>query len=130
MLAVDALALPAGRAVRRVSGELDLASCSRLRDALNAELAAGRTWLVLDMTDLAFLDSTGMSVLVEFSKKTSRAAGSWRWPGCSRSRRECSRSLAWTAGFRFTRLRAPLSPRWRRLRARIPRERVRPRLVT
>ena len=75
MLAIDALALPAERAVLRLAGELDLLSCGRLRDALNAELGAGRTWLVLDVADLAFLDSSGMSVLVEFSKKTSRAGG-------------------------------------------------------
>ena len=56
-------------------GELDLASCAQLRDALNTELGAGRAKLVLDMADLEFIDSTGLSVLVEFSKKTSRAGG-------------------------------------------------------
>ena len=117
MLAIDALALAAERAVLRLAGELDLLSCGRLRDALNAELGAGRTWLVLDVADLAFLDSSGMSVLVEFSKKTAAPAGSWRWPGCSRSLRECSRSPAWTAGSLFTRPRAALSPRQRRPRA-------------
>ena len=75
LLAVDTRPLPDGRAVLRLAGELDLASCGQLRDALNAQLLQGRTQLVLDMGDLEFIDSSGLSVLVEYSKKAICAGG-------------------------------------------------------
>lgn len=74
-LEVGALRLPAGRAVLRPVGELDLASCERLREAIDAELDGGRTWLVFDMSALRFLDSSGLSVLAEYSMKAERRGG-------------------------------------------------------
>ena len=74
-LTVDALPLPAGRVVLRPVGELDLASCGQLREAIDAQLQAGRAWLVLDMSALTFLDSTGLAVLAESSMKAARDGG-------------------------------------------------------
>ncbi len=55
-------------------GELDLAGASGLRDRLRTacERNAGR--VALDLTDLTFIDSTGLSILVEYHDKA-RAAG-------------------------------------------------------
>ena len=75
LLIVDALSLPGGRAVLRLAGALDVASCGQLRDALDAQLREGRTWLVLDMAGLSFIDSSGLSVLIAFSKKAADAGG-------------------------------------------------------
>lgn len=75
VLTVDTLPLPAGRAVLRPVGELDLASCGHLRDAIDAQRNGGRAWLVLDMSALTFMDSTGLSVLVECSNKAANDGG-------------------------------------------------------
>lgn len=74
-LTVGTFWLPEGRAVLRLVGELDLASCEQLRGVLDAELSVGRAWLVLDMSALTFLDSTGLSVLVESREKATGAGG-------------------------------------------------------
>lgn len=59
----------------RLAGELDLTSGGHLRDALDTQLGLGRTRLVLDMAELDFVDSTGLSVLIEFSKKSAHDGG-------------------------------------------------------
>lgn len=74
-LKVDALRLPGGRAVLRPIGELDLATCERLREAIDALLNGGHDRLVVDMSALRFLDSSGMSVLAEYSMKAERQGG-------------------------------------------------------
>jgi anti-anti-sigma factor len=52
-----------GRAVVVVRGELDLATAPELQAALSERLDAGQD-VVLDLRELAFLDSTGLRVLV------------------------------------------------------------------
>jgi anti-sigma B factor antagonist len=48
-----------------LSGELDLASAERLEEAIHrAEEVPGRS-LVLDLSDLRFIDSTGLHVLLQ-----------------------------------------------------------------
>ena len=74
-LTVDTLPLPHGRAVLRPVGELDLDSCERLAEAVDAQLDGGRAWLILDMSALTFLDPTGASVLAESSAKAARDGG-------------------------------------------------------
>jgi anti-sigma B factor antagonist len=53
-----------GRVVIGVEGELDLATAPQLRDSLVALSEEGQTQVVLDLTRLSFIDSTGLSVLV------------------------------------------------------------------
>jgi anti-anti-sigma factor len=60
--AVDVTELEDGTGLR-LSGELDLSSIDLLVDALDPKLAAGGR-IVLDLTDLAFMDSTGLQVLI------------------------------------------------------------------
>lgn len=47
-----------------VGGEIDVYTAAQLRDRLDEQIAAGRIRLVIDLTDVAFMDSTGLGVLV------------------------------------------------------------------
>jgi anti-sigma B factor antagonist len=50
--------------VAHVQGEVDLATAPELRSIL-AEIAPDEGVVIIDLTDVAFLDSSGLSVLVE-----------------------------------------------------------------
>mgnify|MGYP001602169853 CR=1 FL=1 len=54
--------------VLRVSGELDIASSPDLRETLT-EVARGECNVVLDLADLRFMDSTGLSVIIAALKR-------------------------------------------------------------
>ncbi|NUR07540.1 MAG: STAS domain-containing protein [Nocardioidaceae bacterium] len=60
------------------SGEVDLATAPSLRQAISDHLAAGQTLLLLDMTDVTFIDSTGLGILVGAAKKARGLGGSMR----------------------------------------------------
>ena len=47
-----------------LTGELDIATAPRLREALIAISNGGETKVVVDMTNLTFMDSTGLAALV------------------------------------------------------------------
>ena len=49
----------------RVFGEIDLATCQDLRDQLAMIVDTSGDDLVLDCTDLEFMDSSGIGVLVD-----------------------------------------------------------------
>jgi anti-anti-sigma factor len=55
-----------------LSGELDLAGVSALDDALRAARDAGGP-LTIDLSDLAFIDSSGLGVLVRFNNAATTA---------------------------------------------------------
>ena len=48
----------------RVTGEIDLASATELRQRLNSVIAAGAGDIDLDLSDVTFLDSSGLVVLL------------------------------------------------------------------
>jgi len=50
--------------VLRLHGELDLATAGTLEEALDEALAGGAGRLVLDLSGLSFIDSTGISLLI------------------------------------------------------------------
>jgi len=52
-----------------VSGELDLATRDTLTDELKRAEASGSAFL-LDLTDLTFIDSTGIAVLVDAHRRS------------------------------------------------------------
>lgn len=60
------------------AGEIDLASVSSVRQAISDHLASGLTLLVLDLSDVTFIDSTGLGVLVGAGKKAAGLGGSMR----------------------------------------------------
>jgi anti-sigma B factor antagonist len=45
-------------------GELDIATVPRLRERLDAAIDAGAKRLVLDLTDVAFMDSVAMAAII------------------------------------------------------------------
>jgi anti-sigma B factor antagonist len=59
-----------GQAILVLHGELDLATKSRLHEVVMAQLGvSGLGTLGLDLTGITFLDSTGISVLVELRRQ-------------------------------------------------------------
>lgn len=67
-----------GWTVLHVDGEIDLASAPRLRQEVISLVADDRTRVVLDLSDVAFCDSTGMGVLVGAVKRARTAGGDVR----------------------------------------------------
>ncbi|MCG7287331.1 STAS domain-containing protein [Cellulomonas sp. ACRRI] len=63
-----------GAAVLRVHGRLTMAAAGELKAAVDREVADGRTLVVVDLADTAFLDSSGLGALVG-GLRTARAAG-------------------------------------------------------
>lgn len=63
------------RTVVHVSGEIDVYTAPTLREELAALIDGGRTELVIDLTGLTFMDSTGLGVLVGALKKVRTAGG-------------------------------------------------------
>jgi anti-anti-sigma factor len=69
VLAVD----PRGSAtVVELTGELDLYNADEIRTALAAAIAAGPERLVIDLSQVDFIDSTALGVLIEARSKLSR----------------------------------------------------------
>jgi anti-sigma B factor antagonist len=66
---------PTGFAVLRVAGELDFHTTPRFREVLDKTDLDSGAGLVVDATDLAYCDSTGISALV-VAYQRAQAAGS------------------------------------------------------
>lgn len=47
-----------------VDGEVDVSNADQLRDAIDARLEAGTARVVVDLSDVPYIDSTGIGVLV------------------------------------------------------------------
>lgn len=65
-----------GCTVVAVAGEVDVFTAPVLDEALSAAVAEGNTCIVVDLTRVDFLDSTGLSVLVKALKRIREADGS------------------------------------------------------
>ena len=59
-----------------VSGEADLYTAPALEDELVGTICAGATRVVVDLTDVTFIDSTGLGVLVRAGRELRRVDGS------------------------------------------------------
>jgi anti-sigma B factor antagonist len=57
------------------AGEIHVSTANAVSEALAAAIADGRTALVLDLTDVGFIDSTGLSVLLNGLRRVTRAKG-------------------------------------------------------
>lgn len=65
-----------GRSVVTVGGEIDVYTAPQVREAIAALVAAGTYDIVIDLTAVDFLDSTGLGVLVGGLKKVRAHDGS------------------------------------------------------
>jgi anti-sigma B factor antagonist len=63
-----------GAVVVRLGGELDLYNADEVRDALIAAADSGPRRIVVDLSDVEFVDSTALGVLVEVRAKVGRDA--------------------------------------------------------
>ncbi len=68
-----------------VTGEVDVHTAAQLRAALDDEITAGHTRIVLDLNGVGFLDSTGLGVLVGRLKLVRNHSG-WLRIVCSNDR--------------------------------------------
>ncbi len=64
----------AGGAVVQVTGDVDLATSTRLRDALQQAAATSSSVVRVDMTGVTFLDSSGISVLVDAQQQLGQSS--------------------------------------------------------
>ena len=62
-----------GRHVITVSGEVDLASSPQLDDAIISALDSGAKAVAIDLTDVSFMDSSGLGVIVRGLKRCREA---------------------------------------------------------
>ncbi len=64
-----------GSLVLAIGGELDIGSAPRLREEITILVDGGCTRLVLDMGEVTFLDSSGLSVLIMGLKRLRERGG-------------------------------------------------------
>jgi anti-sigma B factor antagonist len=67
-----------GRTVVRVAGEIDVYTAPQLRERLDQEIEGGVHDLVVDLSGVTFMDSTGLGVLVGRLKQIRLNDGSMR----------------------------------------------------
>jgi anti-anti-sigma factor len=61
--------------VIHVKGEIDIATCARLRDVIEPHLGPAQS-IVLDLSQVAFMDSSCLSVLVQAKGRLTADGGS------------------------------------------------------
>ena len=71
-------AQPAGVAVLRLAGRLDLLSAAIVKERLAEVVAAGQRRLVVDLGEVPFIDSTGLTSLIDGLKAARQAGGDLR----------------------------------------------------
>jgi anti-sigma B factor antagonist len=59
----------------KVQGELDIYTAPRLKEAVLAALTDGAGSLAIDLSEVEFLDSTGLQVLMSAKKRTAERGG-------------------------------------------------------
>ncbi|HEY6793758.1 MAG TPA: STAS domain-containing protein [Kineosporiaceae bacterium] len=68
--------------VVRVNGEIDVHTGPALRDHLLSAFAQGEDTIVVDLSEVSFLDSSGLGVLVAAHKRARTTDGELRIAGC------------------------------------------------
>ncbi len=59
-----------------VRGEVHVSTAPEFSERLNEAIATGKTGVVIDMTEVEFIDSTGLSVLLNALRRVTRRQGS------------------------------------------------------
>jgi anti-sigma B factor antagonist len=58
-----------------VRGEVHVSTAPEFSERLNEAIATGKTGVIIDMTDVEFIDSTGLSVLLNALRRVTRQQG-------------------------------------------------------
>lgn len=66
--------LPGDSYLLRLSGEIDLYAAPQLENELETVIRAGAVHVLIDLTDVPFLDSSGLGVLLGASRRLGRDA--------------------------------------------------------
>jgi anti-sigma B factor antagonist len=61
-----------------LSGEIDLASVPAIRDRVSARLADSDAGIVIDLTEVTFIDSSGIGALITCQRMATAAARTYR----------------------------------------------------
>jgi anti-sigma B factor antagonist len=69
--------------VMRLDGRLNMVSAPQLKAAVTAAVQAGRTRVVVDLTAVTFLDSSGLGALIAGLKAAREAGGDLRMTGAN-----------------------------------------------
>src|SRR5688572_12342522 len=84
--------------VARVSGELDIAGATSTGEAIQEAVPTSARALVVDFSELDFIDSSGIAMRFGWRAGSATAARSYAWSRATASPwRGCSRSLSSTA---------------------------------
>jgi anti-sigma B factor antagonist len=77
-LSIDLKTEENGSLLFKLRGSLDLATAPTIKAALSEATENGRHDLILDLTQLEFLDSTGLGVLIGAHRRAAEHGGSFR----------------------------------------------------
>ena len=58
-----------------IAGELDIGTAPRLQEALSSSAVTGSDAVMVDLSEVAFMDSTGLSLLLELDAELRRRGG-------------------------------------------------------
>lgn len=61
-----------------VTGDLDARSAGDLKLALNEKIEGGKVWVLINLSEVPYMDSAGLGVLVSGLKNTNRQNGDLR----------------------------------------------------
>ena len=67
----------------RARGEVDVASAPRLQAAIDAAIESKPTSMLIDLSEVSFLDSSGLRVLVDAQRRTSEMGAGFAVDGMS-----------------------------------------------
>lgn len=73
---IDDRAVDDERHVVAVTGEIDLFTAPEFKQRVSAPIDAGRTHVVVDLTDTTFIDSSSLGVLIGAHRRLRRLEGS------------------------------------------------------
>lgn len=75
-VSIDVTLYGKGIALVTVAGELDVETAPELRNRLADQIRGGRRHLLLDLSAVPFMDSSGINALLKAHDETGRAGGS------------------------------------------------------
>jgi anti-sigma B factor antagonist len=78
---IDTTEPRAGAAVLTLEGRLNMVSAPQLKTAITELVEAGRTHVLVDLTGVGFMDSSGLGVLIAGLKRARQDGGDLRITG-------------------------------------------------